>query len=77
MKPSPQGMGVQGGTARDRSGLQGKEPKKDSAVTVPKVMKCPKCDHKVFLKGKEEKVKCIFCGTTIMIKRGRNAPGKK
>ena len=40
-----------------------------SGVAVPKVMKCPKCGRKVFLKGKEEKVKCIFCGTRIQIER--------
>ena len=41
----------------------------DTHVALPKVMKCPKCSRKVFLKGKEEKVKCIFCGTRIQIER--------
>ncbi len=40
-----------------------------SGIVVPKTMRCPKCGHKVFLKGKEERVKCIFCGTVIIIER--------
>ena len=45
----------------------------ESHMAVPKVMKCPKCGRKVFLKGKEEKVKCIFCGTRIQIERRRKS----
>ena len=46
-----------------------KEKKSESQMAVPKVMKCPKCNRKVFLKGSEERVKCMFCGTRIQIER--------
>ena len=45
-----------------------------SGVSMPEVMRCPRCGHKVFLMGNEKQVKCIFCGSLIVIKRDK---GKK
>ena len=58
--------------------LEGKRPEgpHDSHVELPKVMKCPKCGRKVFLKGGEVKVKCIFCGTRIQFERRKRGPSR-
>lgn len=40
-----------------------------SLVSKPRTKQCPKCGRKIFLKGKEEMVKCMFCGTRIQFER--------